>query len=228
MDHDGAGHKPKPQPSYVCTLRGPARCEPCRHMVATEVEYSREEETGHARARTGASIHEMMLLANSGHLDQSSTLATRSLGEPSNPAVPGSCQPEETSLTEMARLNHWATVLAEEALQLPVTLIPGTPVLTTMDSMVAGFVGSFILTSLPCVATRLKTAARAEGEMPYSTDVHAIHCARCGQTPTTAMILRDGLYWHASCWHEGARLLANAERIARSLTPPLGIPAPHS
>jgi hypothetical protein len=36
-------------------------------MVATEVEHSREEETGHARARTGAGMNEMMLLANSGH-----------------------------------------------------------------------------------------------------------------------------------------------------------------
>jgi hypothetical protein len=43
----------------VWNLRGPARCEPWSHMVATEVAHSREEETGHARARTGAGIHAM-------------------------------------------------------------------------------------------------------------------------------------------------------------------------
>ena len=49
------------------------------------------------------------------------------------------------------------------------------------------------------------------------------HCARCGQTLTTSLLFRDGLFWHASCWHEGARLLANAERLARALTPTLCI-----
>jgi|RhiMetStandDraft_4_1073278.scaffolds.fasta_scaffold38956_3 recombinational DNA repair protein (RecF pathway) len=49
------------------------------------------------------------------------------------------------------------------------------------------------------------------------------HCARCGQTLTTSLLFRDGLFWHESCWHEGARLLANAERLARALTPTLGL-----
>jgi hypothetical protein len=64
--------------------------------------------------------------------------------------------------------------------------------------------------------------------MQDGTDAHDIRCARCGKLLTTAMIFRDGLYWHASCWHEGARLLANAERIARSLNPTVFIPEPHS
>jgi hypothetical protein len=64
--------------------------------------------------------------------------------------------------------------------------------------------------------------------MQYGTDAHDIRCARCGKLLTTAMIFRDGLYWHESCWHEGARLLANAERIARSLNPTVFIPEPHS
>src|SRR5215831_17541625 len=34
-------------------------------------------------------------------------------------------------------------------------------------------------------------------------------------------LLPDGLCWHESCWHEGSRLLANAERLARALTPTL-------
>jgi len=104
-------------------------------------------------------------------------------------------------------------------------------VIPTVDSLVAGFVGSSILGELPFAATRLHTAARSEGEMQYGTDVHAmhdIHCARCGKPLSTSLIFRDDLYWHESCWHEGARLLANAERIARSLNLPLVIHEPNS
>jgi hypothetical protein len=59
MAHEVTGHKPKHQPSCVWNLRGPARCEPWSHRVATEGEHSRTEETGYARARIGAGIHEM-------------------------------------------------------------------------------------------------------------------------------------------------------------------------
>jgi hypothetical protein len=57
--------------------------------------------------------------------------------------------------------------------------------------------------------------------MQDSPAAHEIHCARCAKPLSTALIFRDGLYWHEACWQEGARLLANAERIARSLIPPL-------
>ena len=60
--------------------------------------------------------------------------------------------------------------------------------------------------------------------MQYGSATHETHCARCGKTLTTSMLFRDGLFWHASCWHEGARLLANAARLARSLSPTLFIP----
>lgn len=46
-------------------------------MVPTEVEHSREEETGHARARTGAGMNDMMLLANSGHFVVLSTVSQK-------------------------------------------------------------------------------------------------------------------------------------------------------
>jgi hypothetical protein len=57
--------------------------------------------------------------------------------------------------------------------------------------------------------------------MQDGSATHETHCARCGKTLTTSIIFRDGLFWHASCWHEGARLLANAERLARALSPTL-------
>jgi hypothetical protein len=57
----------------------------------------------------------------------------------------------------------------------------------------------------------------------YGSETHEKHCARCGKTLTTSMIFRDGLFWHESCWHEGSRLLANAERLARALSPTLFI-----
>jgi hypothetical protein len=59
--------------------------------------------------------------------------------------------------------------------------------------------------------------------MQYGSETHEKHCARCGKTLTTSMIFRDGLFWHESCWHEGSRLLANAGRLARSLSPTLFI-----
>jgi hypothetical protein len=57
--------------------------------------------------------------------------------------------------------------------------------------------------------------------MQDGTDAHEIHCARCAKPLSTSLIFRDGLYWHEACWQEGSRLLANAERIARSLIPAL-------
>lgn len=82
---------------------------------------------------------------------------------------------------------------------------PGTPVITPVEAMAARGAGSALRTSLPCAVTRPHTAARSEGEMPYQSTCHDKPCARCGTTLTTSMIVRDAL-----CWHEGARLLANA------------------
>jgi hypothetical protein len=97
-----------------------------------------------------------------------------------------------------------------------------------VDSLIAGFVGTSILTELPFAAIKRKTAARLEGEMPDGTDAYDLHCARCGKLLTSALLFRDGLYWHESCWQEGSRLLANAERIARALAPPMCIHEPNS
>ena len=57
--------------------------------------------------------------------------------------------------------------------------------------------------------------------MQDGLEAHDKHCARCGKTLTTSMVYRDGLFWHESCYNEGARLMANAERLARALNPTL-------
>jgi len=100
---------------------------------------------------------------------------------------------------------------------------PGTPVITPVEAMAARGAGSALRTSLPCAVTRPHTAARSEGEMPYQSTCHDKPCARCGTTLTTSMIVRDAL-----CWHEGARLLANAARMTRAVHPPVFISAQHS
>jgi hypothetical protein len=57
--------------------------------------------------------------------------------------------------------------------------------------------------------------------MSLGTDLSDQKCARCGKKVTPPMIYRDGFFWHEQCWQEGARLLANAERIARAVNPAL-------
>jgi hypothetical protein len=47
------------------------------------------------------------------------------------------------------------------------------------------------------------------------------HCARCGAKLDTSVVYEDGMFWHRRCLQEGQHLLANAERIARSLNPAL-------
>jgi hypothetical protein len=99
---------------------------------------------------------------------------------------------------------------------------PGTPVITPVEAMAARVAGSALRTSLPCAVTRLHTAARSEGEMPYQSTCHDKPYARCGTTLITSMIVRDAL-----CWHEGARLLANAARMTRAVHPPVFLYAQH-
>jgi hypothetical protein len=57
--------------------------------------------------------------------------------------------------------------------------------------------------------------------MSFGTPLSQQKCARCGKEVTAPLIYRDALFWHEQCWQEGARLLANAERIARAVTPVL-------
>jgi hypothetical protein len=57
--------------------------------------------------------------------------------------------------------------------------------------------------------------------MSLGTDLSQHKCARCGKTLTPPLLYREGFFWHEQCWQEGARLLANAERIARAVNPAL-------
>jgi hypothetical protein len=50
--------------------------------------------------------------------------------------------------------------------------------------------------------------------MQLGTELQNRHCARCHQTLTIPAVYRDHAWYHASCWQDGARQLANATRLA--------------
>lgn len=57
--------------------------------------------------------------------------------------------------------------------------------------------------------------------MQFGDDISQKKCARCYQKlDTTSILYRDGMWWHQKCYHEGSRMLANAERISNVLSTP--------
>jgi hypothetical protein len=59
--------------------------------------------------------------------------------------------------------------------------------------------------------------------MHLGTELSQQKCPRCQSTLTAPAVYRDQRWWHVHCWQEGEHLLANAERIARSVHPALCI-----
>ena len=50
--------------------------------------------------------------------------------------------------------------------------------------------------------------------MQLGTELHSHLCARCHQKLVSPAVYRDQTWYHASCWQDGARQLANATRLA--------------
>ena len=53
--------------------------------------------------------------------------------------------------------------------------------------------------------------------MKYGADLTDQRCARCHQPVTLPMEYRDGFWFHAKCFSDGARQLSNATRLAKAL-----------
>jgi hypothetical protein len=55
--------------------------------------------------------------------------------------------------------------------------------------------------------------------MQFGADITDRRCARCYQQLVAPLIYRDGELYHQKCFDEGARQLANAQRLAQGLAP---------
>ena len=56
--------------------------------------------------------------------------------------------------------------------------------------------------------------------MKHGEDLTDKRCARCHQPVTVPMVYRDGFWFHAKCFSDGARQLSNATRLAKALEEP--------
>ena len=61
--------------------------------------------------------------------------------------------------------------------------------------------------------------------MKYGEDITDKRCARCHQPVTVPMVYREGLWFHATCFSDGARQLSNATRLAKALEEPASSPS---
>jgi|RhiMethySRZTD1v2_1073278.scaffolds.fasta_scaffold1657278_1 hypothetical protein len=69
------------------------------------------------------------------------------------------------------------------------------------------------------VVMALTQASRLEGAavMEWRDDLDDRKCARCYQALTPPAVYRDGEWYHACCFTDGARQLRNATRLAQAL-----------
>ena len=63
--------------------------------------------------------------------------------------------------------------------------------------------------------------------MKYGDDLTDQRCARCHQPFTLPMVYRDGFWFHAQCFNDGARQLRHATRLAKALEAPSTSPENH-